>query len=649
MLKLKILAAVVVWAGWISTARAADAPVTLTDDGGGYVLGNGIVSARVEKQTGDLVSLRYKDMELLGAGPGRSNGYWSLPGTTLTFGSNHIATIRTDPKTNDGQRATVSCKFTYDGKPGTVPADVELCYSLGRGDSALYLVGLWSHDPGYPAISFPVGRFAAKLNPSLFNYLAVDPVRQRVMPTPADWGSGVAQNMKEARLLTTGQYKGEVEHKYDYAAVQYDNPAYGWASSTGHFGLWMVTPSNEYMSGGCTKVELNAHLDGNESGFPTLLNVWKGPHYGGSILNIAKGEKWVKCIGPFLLYCNSADDGRAMWKDALARAAQEAKAWPYDWVDAPAIYAPKAERSTVTGRIVLDDPIVKPSQISHLMVGLAAPGVDWQRDGKFYQFWVQADDEGKFTIPNVRAGKYTLHAFATGVLGEDAKTDISVAAGIPLDIGTLNWKPVRYGTQVWDIGYPDRTAGKFFNGENYWHWGLYIRYATDFPHDVHYVIGKSDYHKDWNLMQVPHEIGPDANGRGRGSATTWTVSFPMTQAPHGKATLRVAIAGSEVRALQVAMNGKPAGMITNLPNTMVIHRDSDRGYWSERWVAFDASLMKDGDNVLGLTIPAGQVTQGIEYDYLRLELDESAAPPAAPIQSPAPAPNEIYNRGADAG
>ena len=37
--------------------------------------------------------------------------------------------------------------------------------------------------------------------------------------------------------------------------------------------------------------------------------------------------------------------------------------------------------------------------------------------------------------------------------------------------------------------------------------------------------------------------------------------------------------------------------------------------------------MKAGTNTLKLTIPAGGVMNGILYDYLRLELDESAAPP----------------------
>jgi rhamnogalacturonan endolyase len=629
----------------ILPARAAEGgPVTVTDTGPEFVLANGIVTAHIDKRSADVVSIVFKGQELLqsgGAAGGRTNGYWSLPGTTMNFGANAAASVRTDPSGNGGDRAVVAVQFTYDKGANTIPANVEMCYALARGDSALYLWALWEHKPGYPPISNPpVGRFAAKLNADIFDYLAVDPVRQRVMPTAADWGKGIAQNMKEARLMTTGQYAGQVEHKYDYAAVQFENPAYGWASTAKHIGLWLVTPSNEYMSGGATKVELNAHLDGNQDGYPTLLNVWKGPHYGGSVWTVAQSEEWTKCVGPFLMYCNSseaaANEGREMWADAIARAGAETKAWPYDWVNAPAFYTPRELRATVSGQLTLNDPLVKQADISHLLVGLSAPDwnaggrggvVDWQHDGKNYQFWVHGADNGRFSIPNVRAGVYTLHAFATGVLGEFARTDIKVEAGKPLDLGTMDWKPVRDGTQVWEIGVPDRTAGKFFQGPDYWHWGIYYQYARQFPQDVHYVIGKSDYHKDWNIMQVPHSTDP--SGKGAGRPTTWSVEFQMPDAPHGKATLRIAIAGSEARGLTIAMNDKLAGSVSYLPNTMVIHRDSDRGYWEERAVAFDATLMKAGPNMLKLTVPAGPVTAGIEYDYLRLELDQNAKPPAA--------------------
>jgi DNA mismatch repair protein MutS len=36
----------------------------------------------------------------------------------------------------------------------------------------------------------------------------------------------------------------------------------------------------------------------------------------------------------------------------------------------------------------------------------------------------------------------------------------------------------------------------------------------------------------------------------------------------------------------------------------------------------EARALRDGDNTLTLTVPAGSVTAGVVYDYLRLELDD---------------------------
>lgn len=35
-----------------------------------------------------------------------------------------------------------------------------------------------------------------------------------------------------------------------------------------------------------------------------------------------------------------------------------------------------------------------------------------------YQFWIQADERGKFLIKNVRPGKYNLYAWIPGVIGD---------------------------------------------------------------------------------------------------------------------------------------------------------------------------------------------------------------------------------------
>lgn len=582
------------------------------------------------------MSLTYHGAEMLDAG-GHAAGVWEQsPGGR---GSRAVNRITIDPKSNGGERAEVSVKGVYGGAAqGTGPGgstanDIELRYTLERGASGVYTYAIFTHQPSYPATGFGESRFDTKLNDRLFDWMTVDANRNKEMLTASDWDHGIRQNMKEARLLTTGIYKGQVEHKYDYTAVIFDTPAFGWSSTKGHVGVWFINPSTEYMGGGPTKLELEAHRDATFTdsltapAAPTLLNYWRGSHYGGTVCDQAAGEAWTKVVGPMMIYCNQGATPETMWHEALVQAQHQASEWPFAWVQG-VDYPHKGDRATVSGTIVLSDPQAPLEKMTHLLVGLAHPDyqerggnvIDWQRDSKYYQFWVRGSENGQFTIPNVRPGTYTLHAFADGVLGEFAQANVTAVAGQRLELGTLTWKPVRYGRQLWDIGIPDRTAGEFLHGDHYWQWGLYYEYPKDFPNDVNYVIGKSDYHKDWNYAEVPRAA---KRGDPNGSATTWTITFDLPSAPRGVATLRLSIAGATARHIDVAVNDQPAGSVGPLEDTATIRRDAIRGYWTEKDLAFNASLMKPGANTLTLTVPAGGVMSGVEYDYLRLELDDS--------------------------
>src|SRR5579871_5735001 len=104
----------------------------------------------------------------------------------------------------------------------------------------------------------------------IFDWISIDDRRNKAMPTGADWDAGTQLNAKEIRRLNTGQFKGQVEHKYDYSAYQFRIPAFGWSSTKDHVGLYFINPSIEFLSGGATKYELTGHLDNNPGGSPTL-------------------------------------------------------------------------------------------------------------------------------------------------------------------------------------------------------------------------------------------------------------------------------------------------------------------------------------------------------------------------------------------
>jgi len=52
-------------------------PVTVSESFTAYTLDNGIVTARIAKNSGDLISLKYKNLEMLDARSARPAGYWS--------------------------------------------------------------------------------------------------------------------------------------------------------------------------------------------------------------------------------------------------------------------------------------------------------------------------------------------------------------------------------------------------------------------------------------------------------------------------------------------------------------------------------------------------------------------------------------------
>jgi rhamnogalacturonan endolyase len=633
---------VLAWSFPVAHSQSTSPPVKISEDDTSYTLSNSLVTAKVSKRDGKLLSLLYKGIETIDP-VGHANAYWShsaaSPETT--------AKVTIDPKANQGQRGEVSIKGISDGRQmgsgpgGSTATDIEIRYTLDRGLSGIYTYSIFDHKAGYPATSIAEARFCAKLNDAAFDWMTVDANRNMKMITAYDWDHGTVMNGKEMRRMNSGIYKGQVEHKYDYSANQFDVLAWGWSSTEKHIGIWFVNPTIEYLSGGPTKVELSAHRDAtfgtdlNAPAPPCLLNYWRGSHYGGSRCDIGQGEAWNKVIGPFLIYCNAGSSPNDMWKDALAQSRKETALWHYDWVSG-VDYPHKDQRSTVAGQTVLQDALMPSTKVTKLLVGLSyldyVPPtgrgglVDWQQDAKHYEFWTVGNiADGSFSIHNVRPGTYTLHAIADGVLGEFAKASITVEPGKTLNLGKLEWRPVRHGQQLWEIGIPNRTGIEFFKGSDYFHWGWYLEYPKLFPKDVNYVIGKSDFHKDWFFEQVPHNEDPNnTTGRGNGRSTTWTINYNLPTSPTGEGVVRLAICGVGTKTIDVLVNDKPAGQVTGLNYNATINRDGIGGYWVERDVVFDAAMMKAGMNTLKLTIPAGGLMNGIIYDYVRLELDESA-------------------------
>jgi rhamnogalacturonan endolyase len=757
-------------------AANADPAVTVTDNGTSWTLDNGIVKATITKNGGGLTALSYKGFDT------GSRGVWEH----TPQGAPSVTNAMTiDPATNGGERAEVSIKgvgggtftFTRGAPGGGTTCDIELRYSLGRGDHGFYTYSIFSHPASYPAAGAGAEDRFVDFISQKFDWITVDKDRNMLEAAPTDWGTGVVVHAKEQRIMSKGVYKNSVEHKYSYSGMQYRTPAYGWSDTKDHVGIWFINPTVEYLSGGPTRIDLDAHYHDTDDPNPVILDYWHSGHYDGARVNVAAGEEWTKVIGPIFVYMNSLDhpqattkaeldtlqategnptipaswttNANALWQDALAQAKKENTKWPYAWVKG-VDYTPAAERATVKGRLVVEDalaPAGTSKLLPHLVVGLTHPDIDpasiprptftgfgsgpagaagqsprasaagtpplgvpgeagntaqglhpggfgggrgfnftpnpdagsWIHDARWYEFFNDGSPDGSFAITKVRPGKYTLHAWADGVLGEYAKADITVEPGKTLDLGRLVWKPVRDGRQVWEIGKPDRAADEFLKGDpnNYWLWGWNLRYALWNPHGLTYTVGKSTPAKDWFFEEVPTAdnmswLNPDAkdpkNQRfgwvkaesldqypqkdqtgpwrvyGHGTETVWTVKFNMPKTEHGVASLRVALAGANGlrNGLPVMVNGQSVGAVgdgSNPDNPRIINTDAiryntDKGLWQQRTLKFDASVLKAGENTMTFTVPAGDLQSGVVWDYLRLELDEKATMPAKPDSSP---------------
>jgi rhamnogalacturonan endolyase len=663
----------------LDTDTNSGAPVTLNSSGESWTLNNGLVRVTISKN-GKVQSFIYKGHEVVNP----RETWEQLPSGTIT------RSVTIDPGSNDGERAEVSVK----GVNGRI--DMEARYTMERGLAGLYAYAIYSHPANYPSGGFGESRYGHQL-PSNFDWLSVDKDRNMPMVSDRDIDAGVVVHAKEQRILSTGLYKNSVEHKYDYVSQLYKDPAFGWSSIKDHIGVWLINGSNEYMGGGPTRIDLSCHMG------HVILDYWTSGHYaGGAGCGVPSGEAWTKVVGPLLMYCNSLDNpetptqedldtfastagnptipaawtanANALFNDALAEAKVIKGQWPFPWVQG-VDYPQKSQRATITGRLVLDDPQAASLKLPNLNVGLTHPDytglggafaersgngdlVTWEHDAKYYQFWTEGKDDGTFTITNVRPGTYTLHAYATGVLGNFEQTQITVTAGQNLNLGDLHWKPVRYGKQIWEIGYPDRTGGKFLKGDDadYWLWGWPLRYALLFPNDLTYTIGQSNYHKDWFFEEVPHATNlsfvnpeapdpanqrfgwvkaesqaqyPNSNEKGpwrvygQGRATTWTVKFNMDNASQGKATLRIALAGADgAGGLAIGVNGQTVGTIYPVA-TNALRYNTDRGVWREYTQPFDGALLHEGENKMTFTVPAGDLDSGVVWDYLRLELKDN--------------------------
>ncbi len=399
---------------------------------------------------------------------------------------------------------------------------------------------------------------------------------------------------------------GTVYTKYDWASYVADDKVHGVYGNG--YGVWMISPSHEYIEGGPMKQELMVHVE-SSSGDGTVLNMLVGAHFGTPAVTIPSG----KIYGPWLLYFNNGSI-----PDAQAQATQEEAQWPYTWLSNT--HYPLA-RTTVTGTLQLADG--RPAAGS--MVTLAQPGGDVYAQGADYIFYAQADANGHFSIPNVRPNTYSLYAYSTGGsigdVTDQYEHDNIAVSGSTMDLGTLTWSPPEYTDSLWQIGTADRKADEFKLGNLPRQYGL----NNQVPANLTYTIGQSTPANDWYYAQT--QVG------------TWAVKFNLNQTYSGDAHLTIAIAGiSRTPTLVVGVNGTSEGTIS-YPNDQAIYRSANQsGYYHLVPISFPASLLRVGANTITLDITSSAGGAGVMYDTIKLEAGAIKIPTPTPTPTPLPTP-----------
>ena len=656
--------------------------VTVVDHHDGTVtLANGIVAVLIDsaKARLDRVTYTRKDSGrertldvLLLAAKGRGQYYYG--GFSLGSGAFEYV-LATDPAANGGAYADV--KLLSDSEHNGV---MEVHFSMLRGSPGFYSTATMTHRK--QDVKFEVGAWGVvtRVTPD-FNWLSADTARNFFIGERSSKGAKVPDAPHESTILLDGALQSQYANKFIYGQDHADLRAWGWSSvgpGGSNIGVWLMT-NMEFSDGGPLKRDVSVYP------YSELNNsILTGELGMGSDGFFADGEVWTKTCGPWFYYLNDVsaeitDAKRAahlLYQDALAQADAEAKAWPYPWFKHPG-YVPASGRGTVKGRIVINDAGNPDVSAAGTWVGLeqqpqTIKGVyDFQKWLKPYQFWAKADKDGDFTVPNVIAGKnYTLWAYGPAAAGTFLSQEqtggkppleytlpakpfaVNVTAGQTSDLGTITWTPKRVGATVFELGTPDRKAGEFRHGDDFWSpapapkvgyptpvWGGQVEFPLDFPDGMTYTVGKSRWPIDWNYV-LPS--APDRNGTWQTCTGTIVFDLPTPPREGAAASLYIGCAGDDGGHVIVSVNGVNLGSDEGVAATpqpidsagfnpayfddASIHL-SGHGPFSDERINFPARILHAGQNTITIQMDARKLTAYLMLDYLRLELS-GYVPPA---------------------
>ncbi|XVF61482.1 hypothetical protein PTKIN_Ptkin08bG0133200 [Pterospermum kingtungense] len=615
------------------------------------VVDNGLVAVTIEKPSGFLTVIKYKGIDnvLETSNPNSNKGYWDIVWDSGAYDKLITTEFKVITQTDDLVELSFTKKWDFetdqDATYKEVPLNIDKRFILRRGVPGVYMYGIFERQEDFPDANMYQARIAFKLNKQKFRFMAISDTRQRRMPRGEDRDDSRSEILafKEAVVLTNpteSEFRGEVDDKYQYSMENKDNKLQGWISDDNATGFWIITPSNEFRTGGPHKQDLTSHVG------PTALSMFVSTHYTGTEIDTAykKGEAWKKVFGPVFVYLNSASPGadtrKTLWKDAKRQLSEEIASWPYNFAKSEDF--PHADqRGEVSGQLLVRDRYMAKQlmRARSAFVGLAAPGNvgSWQKEGKGYQFWTQTDNTGRFIIKNVRPGEYNLYGWVRGFIGSyKLDLNITIQPGNKMNLGTLIYDPPRNGPTLWEIGIPDRTAAEFFipdpyptltnslyiKGDKFRQYGIWDRYSDIYRQgDLVFTVGVSNYSQHWFYAHVPRNVGNNTY-----RPTTWQIKFNLENLnKSGNYTFQLALAAATYAELEIRFNNpnavEPYFTTTRIGADNAIARHGIHGLYRLYSINVPAgNTLQNGENTIFLTQTRSQdAFKGVMYDYIRLE------------------------------
>lgn len=583
------------------------------------ILKNGIIEAKIDKNTSNLVSMKVNGIETLyvTTSTSRTGGYYDFV-TSQGFEQISGATFSIKEETADYIDISIFRPYT----PGTnvTRCDVDIHYVLKKGDAGLYTYSILKHKATYPDFDMGSWRQVLWIDNTVTDRICVNDLKTWEMPQPTDtWSpTSIAEIIKIESGVRAGKYDG----KYQFSESLYSLKAYGHSTNKNSLGIWAVTGNHEYFSGGPTSQDLNS-----AAGIIHVL--MNGVHYNSIGFQVPQGEEWSKIYGPYLIYANQNSTANANWDDAKARAAKDETEWPFAWLTNTPEYPLASGRGNITGKFSIIDPSKSEVNGGGAWIGVTKLSDDsngnWQFEEENYQYWVKTDASGNFNIKNVRPGTYTLFAYKEGTTGEYRQETIVVTAATTTILGNVDWTiPRNNGKLIFEIGMPDRTAAEYKFGDfDYCEGFVENKFATTFTNPIEYNVED----KNW-ATALPYVQSSYFNADASRSVWDWNVNFNLTGTipATGNAKLTIAYASSDHAQNWIFVNGSritpSSGYYPPNGGGNAFLRQSNHAKYGLATFDIPYSKLKTGKNTLKLQMPStSSGSNHVMYDYISLEGD----------------------------